>query len=419
MALAFGSCSKDNPFGDEPVAQTGRLLTTSLSVSLETNGGPRDLRTGLRKAAPAPAEFTVDFIKDGEVVSTYKYADMPEIVVLPVGNYVAKAYHGENLDAAWEAPYYEGVSQEFEIIADDITDDVQPIVCKLQNVRVSVNFEQKLRDVMGDDCKVTVVVGDKGTLDFTVADVDRSGYFAFVEDSHTLAATFNGTVDGAYTTETKSYDNVQPATHYSITFRLHDAGEEDPGQIGGDDIIIVDAEVESTDMNRDVTTGDVTLTDDRRPQEGEEKPDPTPSEPDDPSAPAPVIAVESPYTLDKENDLIDGTPLVITVSSSAQGGITGFLVQIISDTLTPEVLEDVNLTDKLDLVNPGQYEQGLTELSLPVKDQVEGASKVNFVISDDFITLMKLLGEGRHQFVLTVTDANGTTVKTVKAHTII
>lgn len=53
----------------------------------------------------------------------------------------------------------------------------------------------------------------------------------------------------------------------------------------------------------------------------------------------------------------------------------------------------------------------LTGLGLPVN--VAGQKDVEFDISG-FLFLMGALGECEHHFVLTVTDANGTTVKTLK-----
>lgn len=424
MAAAVGSCSKDNPFDGDYDGSTGKLLKSSLTMSLENENGPRSLRDrNIRMAPPKGEDFAVDFIKVGadEPTLTYeKYSEMPEIVVLPVGEYTAVAHYGNNPDAAWESPYYKGESTVFSIVKDDITDNVEPITCSLSNVRVSIKFDDALLAVMDDDCSVNVKVGEKGSLDFTKYDTDRSGYFAYVDDSQTLVAVFTGVVDGATAKETKSYTDVKPGNHYKITFRLHDAGEEDPGQIGGkdgDEIIIVDATVETENMNQeDLDDSEQTIPDTMRPTETPEQPeDPGTEEPgDDDSNKKPSIVAQAPYNIDVMNDLQDGVPVVVDVTSYAQGGITGFEVVIDSTTLDPETLEGVDLTDHLDLVTPGQYEKQLEGLGLPVN--VGGKQNVQFSITTMFIDLLKLLGEGTHKFVLTVTDANGTTVKTLQVH---
>lgn len=423
--ILFGACSKETPFDNEENISYGMLRTSALDVSLNSEYGPRSVKNrNIRAAAPNVADFYVEFFKDGnsEPEAAYKYSDMPEIVTLPVGNYVARASHGANADAAWDEPYYMGESLSFDIVADEITDVVDPIVCKFANVRVSIDFDPELRKAMGADCKVNVVVGEKGSLDFTINDVERSGYFAYVADSKTLAAHFSGTVDGAPASETKAYKNVEPGTHYKITFRLHDAGEEDPGNITGDDIVKVDASLSQEDMNASVDSGETVITDDMRPQE-EETQQPDVPNPPTPGAELPEITAQAPLDLDVVNELevvqnsegedVSKFPVVLNIHSSADGGIKAFTVKIISDTLTPSTLVGVGLTDELDLVNPGQYEGGLSGLGFPVN--VGGMKDVEFKITD-FVPLLAALGEGNHSFVLTVTDANGTTQKTLKLH---
>lgn len=444
MAASAVSCSKDNPFEGAMDSSTGKLLKSSLAVSVENEKGPRSLRNrNVRMAVPAAGDFAVDFIREGETEPTLSYArysEMPEIVVLPVGDYTAVAHYGHNLEAAWENPYYEGSSTVFRILKDDITDDVEPIVCSLSNVRVSVAFDSALLAVMSPDCKVNVKVGDKGSLDFTASDADRSGYFAFVEGSRTLAAVFTGVVDGGKVNEIKTYEDVKPGNHYKITFRLHDAGEEDPGQItgkGDSDIIVVDAKVETENMNQeDLEDGETTIPDTMRPQEGEpeggDPEQPGPDDPVDPAKPAPEITAQDPVVLcdnasedkwnvieivNKSDDNPTGDskyPIVLNISSSAPGGIKTFKVKIVSTHLTPEELGDFGLATEMDLVTPGDCEESLSLLGFPVN--VGGMTAVEFNITN-FIPMLGALGpgeEGLHEFTLTVGDANGTTVKVLK-----
>lgn len=409
--LVVTSCSKESLFGDPSTIGTGRFYSSALDISLANENGPRDVH-GRRvpKAAPAVNDFTVEFFRNGEETprESFKYSEMPEVITLPAGDYVVRASYGDNPSASWEAPYYKGETT-FTLVPDDIVDDVEPIVCRFCNVRVSITFDSALMEAMSSDSKVTVKVGESGYLDFTAADMERSGYFAYVEDSHTLAATFTGSIGGAPSSETKVYDNVQPGSHYKITFRLHDAGDEDPGDInvGG---ITVDASVITDDMNVDVESGESNIEDDLRPKEDEE-----PITPPDPGKEAPSITAQAPLDIDKVNDVREKDTVILNVESFADGGITGFVVVIDSPILTPDELESVGLSDRLDLVNPGQYEQQLLHLGLPVN--VGGKSEVKFDISG-FIGLLNLLGEGSHNFIVTVSDANGTTTRTLRLHNI-
>lgn len=427
LAGAVSSCSKDDPFGNEEVQAYGRLLTTSLDVSLHSEYGPKSLKNKkVRQKAPDVKDFTVEFFRENSDTpeASYLYSEMPEIVTLPVGNYVARAFHGENPEADWEKPYYMGESK-FTIEADQITDEVDPIKCTFANVRVSIDFTDNLKAVMGDDCKVTVKVGDRGSLDFTVNDTDRSGYFAHVPNSTTLVATFTGVVDGAYTTESKSYTDVAPGKHYAITFRLHDAGEEDPGSIDGDDLIVVDATVTVDNMNSDVDSSEEVIDDDMRPTETPEQQPDEPNIPDNPQADAPQISAEAPVNLDIVNELevvnnpstgMDESkyPVVLNIVSTAEGGIKEFKVKIKSDKMSDSDLTDIGLAPELDMVNPGDTEGPLRDLGFPVK--VGGFSEVKFDITS-FIPMLCILGsDGHHEFTLTVTDANGTTTKTLRLH---
>lgn len=425
LAIAtLGACSKDEPFGWDDEAP-GKVLKSALALEVNNADDLPILYRATRAVAPVVDDFTVDFYKEGESepTSTYVYKDMPEVVTLPAGAFTAVAHYGENASAAWEAPYFKGETK-FVVVSDKVTDDVDPIVAKLSNVRVSIKFDAALKNAISSDAKVSVMVGESGTLDFTAADADRSGYFAYVENSHTLTATFSGKVEGYDVVESKGYDNVAPGQHYSITFRLHDAGAEDPGEVSAG--VIVDAEVEIVDMNVTLDPEeDEILKDDLRPVEGEEEnPGPVnPPTPDDPDKVAPKAEALVPagdfagydkLNLDAVNEATDHLYCAWKVVSEAEGGFKVFTVDIISNTLTPGELSGVGLTDHIDLINPGEYEEALAGLGFPVN--VGGLNSAEFDITS-FLSLLGALGEGNHEFRLTVTDANGTSVVSVKLHT--
>lgn len=107
--------------------------------------------------------------------------------------------------------------------------------------------------------------------------------------------------------------------------------------------------------------------------------------------------------------------VVINVNSSK--GIAQLYVDILSDLLTKEELESVNLTDHLDLVNPGTYEGSLNGLGFPTSGDVLGKNELTFDISP-FMSMLLLVADGQTcyaNFQLTVVDADGsTTVETIK-----
>ena len=115
------------------------------------------------------------------------------------------------------------------------------------------------------------------------------------------------------------------------------------------------------------------------------------------------------HDIDQRYDITDGMDVTVTIYSAA--GVRDFIVDINSDTLTAKDLEDIQLSQHIDLVHPGDMETTLRGLKFPLKDDVEGQSHITFSITE-FIGLLAKTGYGNHDFVLNVTDMNG--VKTVK-----
>lgn len=425
--IGLSGCEKESFFNTDD--GEGQLNCRSLSVDYINSG--RETRAGVNVG-----DFTVDFINESNtVVKSFLYSEMPEVVSLPVGEYTIHAEYGDNPDAEWDAPYYIGESKnKFTIQAGKITDNVDPVECELSNIRVRVNIDDLGLGIVGNDAKVVVRAGDSGSLTFDKTTADKSGYFKYVTDSRTLTATFSGTVDGVYVDAiTRAYDDVAKGNSYVINFTISRPDELEPGdiQIGDDDNdgIHVDASVNVKDENividPDDPGQDDELVDDMRPVEdpstpgGGEEPGGG-DEPETPVVKGPKIEIKSEgLELNKQcnvDKLIvgqddDGNPkyyLAFNVVSEAEGGLTEFKIVIDSTTLTPEELENVELSDELDLINPGDLKEALEGLGFPTEENVAGKSLCEFDISQ-FIPLLNMLGSGVHSFNLTVTDANGTT----------
>lgn len=401
----LASCSSESPFNTESEEGVGRILKSAIAVDVKTDenisrSGDADLN-----------DFVISFLKEGETeaYATYSYASMPEVVSLPAGVYTAQAVMGDDREAAFNAPYYLGSSESFRIVPDKITDDIGDIVCSLYNVKVSVIFDPSLVEQMTDDSAVIVSLNGGKSLSFHKDDYEagRAGYFRFTEGAQ-MSATFDGIVEGWETHETKVYDNVSNGTHYIITFKLHAHGTTQGG--GADAGIRVDASLTSVDVNREVPAEEEQpLEDEDRPGQGQNQGggNETPDNPD-PAEGGPAITGVAPISLDKENVVTDGMTCVLEITSAT--GIKTFEVEIISPTLTTEELQGVGLDSHLDLVNPGALEPALTGLGFPV--YVAGKTYVKFDITN-FLPMLAALGDGTHKFQLTVSDDEGTTVKTL------
>lgn len=429
-AVAFlTGCSMEETFQNGTPKSTGTLMTKCLAPKW---GNTEGINISTRAGVPSTDDFNVVISRKTNAREAaqgsvkYKYGEMPEVLTLPVGDYKVYAHHGENKPAEWDSPYYYGES-EFSIDANKITDNVDPIVAKLSNIRVTIVFSASLLSAMSPDSKVEVRVGDQGVMEFTQSET-RSAYFKHVNKSQSLTATFTGTVDGSEVVETEGFDNVAPGNHYRITFRMHGIDEDKPGTVTAG--VTVDASVETINMNQTVDgEGEEYLDDDKRPQQGG-KDDPTPPTPDDPDAPKPTAEALEPsgefagydkLNLDGDNEITDHLYCAWKVVSHAEGGFDKFDVEINSTTLTPGELSGVGLKNesddpkifKMNLITPGDNESALNRLGFPVN--VFGMEEAEFNITG-FLTLMKALGEGSHEFKLTVGDSNGEEEFSIKLH---
>lgn len=422
-------CSKENPF-DNGDSSKGQVLKSALAVSLNTDEMVRQKST---RADVSLNDFNIVFTRGGAPVAKYKYSEMPDVVTLPVGTYSCSATYGENRVAEWESPYYLGQSEEFEVESLEVTSYIDPIECKLENVKVTVSFDPVLVSRMSPDSYVEVKVGANEGLKYTTSEANsgKAGYFLHTAET-TLVATFYGSVDGSKVSETKSYRDIQRGCHYKLNFKLHAGGDaDDSGDADGE--VVLDATVTTVDIERNVTVDDDPMEADWNEHPGHGGGD-DPQQPDDPKADPPTIKGAGQVNVDAVNDGMDfinkGLPFILNLQSVADGGITGFTVDIQSGLLSTEELQGAGLDSHLDLVNPGGLAGVLQGLGLLVKLDSDGNpiynsegdplpessylgyEKINFDLTR-FLGLLAALGSDTHNFVVTVTDANGTTTKTV------
>lgn len=407
-ALVATGCSKEDPFGPGNEGE-GQFLKSSISVDVQADGLEHRNAPTRAAADPDVDDFTVIFTREGnsQPVAKYRYGDMPEVVTLPAGTYTCTATYGENRSAEWESPYFLGTSETFEVVPYEIVSYLKPIECKLENIKVTVDFDAELRASMSADSYAEVKVGSSAALNYGIAEADsqKAGYFMHAEEI-SLVAVFHGTIEGSEVVETKSLKNIQKGNHYKITFKMHPgSGSGATGDVDGD--VVVDASVSVTDVERNIEIGEEILEEEGdRPTEGGEDP-----QPPTPGGDAPTIVGANGLDLDKVHDGNSLSSCVLLITSSAEDGVQELTCDIDSEKLTKEELQTVGLDSHLDLVNPGALAEVLSNLGLPVN--VGGQKSVTFDITN-FLSLLGSLGDGEHHFVVTVKDANGTATKTLK-----
>lgn len=402
----MNSCSKDKWDFDTDDTEYGRVSFASMTI------GVANAEEVISRSSVDVSGFIVKIYdsSDNSLVEQWTYAEMPEVFTLPVGEYSVTVISHIQDASAWEKPYFEG-AKTFTIQDSRIT-EIGEVVCKLANVKVSIRYSDALRKVMGDDVTVTVLMNNGGSLTYTPSET-RAGYFKYIADSHTLVATFTGTVDGNKETLRKEYTDIAAGQHRIITFKLKTGDGTIPDETGNIDIdggISVDASITTIDLSADVIV-DEDVIDGDRPQEGGDEPtEPeVPEEPETPETPTDDAVTITSETLDFENPNIatDGMEAIVNIHS--EKGIANFQVDIISDQLTEEVLTGVGLAASFDLAYPGDLATPLkNDLGFPIGDEVIGAKDLVFNITD-FVPLL-MIYQGTHQFKLTITDADGAVV---------
>lgn len=380
--VMLNSCEEEDWNPNDLLKESGSLSLSSMVVDVD------DSETIVSRASVDVSTFEVTIVKAAtqEVVSTWTYSDIPEIVTLEVGDYEIEVRSHTPEAAAWDAPYYYA-SKAFKIEKDEVI-EIGTLTCVLSNLKVSVAYSEALFAALGDDVKVKIKVGDAGELEYVKGE-QRAGYFVLPEQSSTLVATFEGTVDGRATSFYKTFTDIAVGQHHIITFSLN-SGTIDPD-------IIIDADISYDDIVVDVPGDDDVLPDDR-PGESEDN--------------APTITSET-LNIDGVNEITES--LVAKVDIAAPLGVSNFEVVIISEQLTKEELQNVGLDSEFDLAYPGELEGPLTELGFPTGDAVIGQTNLTFDITM-FMSLLVYF-PGTHQFQLTITDMAGQSItKTLTFH---
>lgn len=327
---------------------------------------------------------------DNELVQEWKLSELPEIFTLKVGTYTIQALSHEVQPAEFEQPYY-FAKETFTIEANKVK-DLEPLVCRLQNIQVSVTYDDKLLALMGDDVVTTVSVG-KVSLPFKKGET-RSGYFqSNQEGTNVMTATMVGQIDGSPESVRYPIKDVKAGQHRIIKFFLKYVNDD--GYLeGGFTSLKLAIVAECTIIERGVIVG----------QEEEVIPDPNPSGPEGMS---PTIEGDG-FNLDESLIVpIKGNEgITVVINIAAENGISNLKVKIDSETLTPDVLEEVNLASEFDLAYPGDLEEGLKSLKFPVGESVIGATELKFDVSQ-FTGLLGIYGEATHKFIITVIDKYG------------
>lgn len=402
LALGLSSCSVETPFQGADYSGEGEFSKAALNLDVRLDNNVK-VRTASRAGEDLLDDFDIYFINTStnQTAKYFSYKDMPEVVTLPQGNYRVEAVYGEDLEAEWENPHFKGSSSNFSIEANKINTKIDPIICTLQNVMVSVIFEDELlKHITGEpEVEVSVNTGKSLTYKLDHSNNQIPGYFKHSEVC-TLTATFRGVVDDMALTETKALDNIEAGNHYRLTFALHSYDANEKGEV--DPEIFVDAFVTVQEVSQDIEVPEDEPLDDvtwptEDPDDNPNIPS-NPSDPDDPKEDNPssesinVELVNSTVEFGKENIINSNTKVALHITSPK--GLTEFLISIESDSTEDDLLNGMGL----DLINTEGEVENLRGMNLlkPDQESLKGEKDITIDVS----TFMSILAEisGTHKF---------------------
>ncbi len=412
MMLGLGACTDNPDYIINDNDAEGSVNLSELGVEVDA------AEIVVSRAGIETAGFMVQIVNaQGSAVYDATVATCKEIVTLPVADgYKVQVFSHEVENAAWSAPYYFG-EKTFDIKANEIT-EIGTVTCTFSNIRVSVNYTDKLKELMGEDVTVAVKCSETGSeLVFTPGE-KRSAYFKALPGSTTLAAEFTGTVKNQSVSLVKALADVKAGQHRVITFDVRTPNPNVPDEFGGisvsgdgqgvklGDGLYLFADVETVDVNGNVNsteTGDGSA---QRP--GKEDPK---NDDDDPTPPGPVqgepIKIESAgMSFDTQMDPTTVTDAVVTIT--ADKGIRNLEVEIIpGGEAFEDVLKSVDVPLQFDLAHTKDQAErdAMVGFKFPVDEEVVNATSVKFDITE-FVPLLAMY-PGAPQFVLTVTDNEG------------
>lgn len=425
LGAAASGCS-DNWTADVGADGKGTLVTSSLLPSVKNEELFVEEIRGAQQRARGASRSTInlsDFIVEvtnagGAQAALWSFSDMPSLPTFPVGTYTVTVKSHEVKDAAWSEPYFVG-SQSFKIEHGDLT-YVDPIVCTLSNIKVTVKFDKKLLAAAannGADFKVTVTSNPGVSLDFTTGET-RAGYFKAFENLSTLHVAFTGTVAGVQESTSAVLKNVAAGQHRQITFGLKTNPNPSPDETGNISIdkdgINVDFSVMQEDMTGNIIVDETPGSSDDRPGKEEGGDQPTPPDPGNEDAisfASATLGIEE-GDINIADDFGPGVKDAI-INIHSDEGVRNLNVEIVSDFLTDEFLGGVGMTTKFDLANADDTEvrengytlaENLRGLGFRVNGDVTGKNDLEFNITQ-FMPL--ILKKGDHIFRIAVTDLKG------------
>lgn len=398
--LAFTACHSEVMEGQS----TGKGELNLASMTAEVNTEVETVYLGSRAESGTDFSNYIVTVYDAQSqkVNQWKYSEMPEIVSLAVGTCTVEVTSAEAPTNGFDIPYYKG-STTCEIKENEIV-NVPAITCKLANMMFSVEYDEEFKSKMSEDVVTTITVGDN-SLEIPGSETRKAYLVAPGGETTSVTVTLKGTIDGEVIEYSERFD-VKTGVHNVIKYDFVPVSD---GTGDGSTLkvaINVDSSLTGSDEVIGVNPGEEPGIDDF-PEGGGEEPGDGDGEQNMPT----IVGSKfngSPFDISKDvlnvsikTDMDNPIPLQVTLS--APNGIAHVYVTIDSETLTEDLLTEVNLAKNFDLAEPGDLESGLNNLGLPTGQKVIGQETVLFDITN-FTPLLGMFGVATHNFIIRLVD---------------
>jgi hypothetical protein len=298
--------------------------------------------------------------------------------------------------AAFEQPVY-GVSHQFTIVAGEVTEIEEPLVCTLLQCKVTVAYNDDFLAAVTGAGKTTVEVTAGSPLEY-VLNADKtydqsSGYFAVNGTNTTMTVVFSGSIDGKTAKMTKTFTNIVAKQWRQIKFI---AKKNEQGDATFD--IVINDLVDDDTLNSNVSGEEDILGDD----------------PDAPKGDGGITLLPD-HEGGCDADITDLTaiqikptnqPMSIKLKATVPGGVLKFTVDI--ESTSSAFTTAVNAaTDKghLDLISPSAANAIIFDVvPFPHGSELLGETVIPFDLSAAQEPISKY--PGTHTFKMTVVDNN-------------
>lgn len=304
---------------------------------------------------------------------------------LAVGNYrltISSEEAQAQPAVAWNHPVY-GMQRDFSIRKNETT-ELDKMVCKLQNIKVTLMCSADLAARLSDDTQTTVAIGAAAEI-FRKGET-RAAFYLPQQTDNTLTLQLQGSFaqSGKPVEFSKTITGVRAGEWRKLTLIIAHADEGN---------IDIDVEIDTFIQDEEIIIDGTE--DDREPGLGE---DPDPSQ-------QPTITWRQ-YDIDQQWELTE--EMQIDIDILAPAGITSFEVNISSVTLQP-YLDEMGIPSTFDLcrIEGEELIATIEALGFPTNDAVKGSTSCSFTITQFVGLLIEAVPPGEHNFTLNVTDAAG------------